>query len=254
MRTPAVVAHRGSSAFHPDNSWAAFEAAVAEGADAIECDVQASRDGILLLRHDLALGVARVADLDFASIEALCPGVPRLADVLAWAARAPIDLLVEIKDPAAAGAAGRMIVTSGCEDRCVVGGFHGGALLAARAAAPGLRTSYMMGSVAGAGELVHLAQAFRADGVHLCWEARAPRPHTLLDRALLATLRDAGLAVTLWHEEREDELRALVALAPDAICTNTPVALRRIVDEWNAGRDDLPRPGQAGERAPLQAT
>jgi glycerophosphoryl diester phosphodiesterase len=53
---PRVIAHRGSSAAHRDNSWAAFEAAVAEGADAIECDVQATRDGTLVIRHDLALG------------------------------------------------------------------------------------------------------------------------------------------------------------------------------------------------------
>jgi hypothetical protein len=47
-------------------------------------------------------------------------------------------------------------------------------------------------------------------------------------------LRKARLAVTLWHEERVDELRALVALRPDAICTNTPATLRRIVDEFEA--------------------
>jgi len=87
-----------------------------------------------------------------------------------------------------------------------------------------------MGSVAGPEELVRLAAAFRADGVHLCWERRAARPHRLLDRAAIDRLRRAGLAITLWHEEREDELRAMVAFEPDAICTNTPAVLRRIVD------------------------
>ena len=46
----------------------------------------------------------------------------------------------------------------------------------------------------------------------------------------MAVLRRAGLAITLWHEERESELRALVALRPDAICTDTPALLRRILD------------------------
>jgi len=55
VTVPQVVAHRGSSADHPDNSWAAFEAAVVERADAIECDVQMTRDGALIIRHDLAL-------------------------------------------------------------------------------------------------------------------------------------------------------------------------------------------------------
>ena len=56
MTRPRVIAHRGSSAAHAENSWAAFEAAVADGADAIECDVQATRDGVLVMRHDLMLG------------------------------------------------------------------------------------------------------------------------------------------------------------------------------------------------------
>src|SRR5436309_866130 len=43
VKRPQVIAHRGSSARHPDNSWAAFEAALVDGADAIECDVQATR-------------------------------------------------------------------------------------------------------------------------------------------------------------------------------------------------------------------
>jgi hypothetical protein len=99
---------------------------------------------------------------------------------------------------------------------------------------PDVATSFMVGSVLAAEELVHVANAYRADGVHLCWEARASRPHTLIDAALIARVRGTGLAVTLWHEEREHELHALVALEPDAICTNTPAILRRIVDEHRA--------------------
>jgi glycerophosphoryl diester phosphodiesterase len=58
----------------------------------------------------------------------------------------------------------------------------------------------------------------------------------LLDPATMQRLRRAGLAITLWHEEREDELRAMVALAPDAICTDTPAVLRSIVDADRASR------------------
>ena len=88
----------------------------------------------------------------------------------------------------------------------------------------------MMGSVIAPEDLVRLAKTYYADGVHPCWEARSPHPHRLLDAAAITLFRKAGLAITLWHEERESELRALVALGPDAICTDTPAALRRIVD------------------------
>jgi len=227
---PQVVAHRGSSACHPDNSWAAFEAAVNEGADVIECDVQSTRDRILIVRHDLAIGHRRVADMTLAEIETRAPGTVVLAELLTFAVRSAIDLLVEIKDPDAADAAARMIAASGRPERIVVGSFHGPALAMVKATLPSVRTSFMMGSVVAAEQLVTLAAALRVDGVHLCWETRAARPHRLLDHATMKRLRRAGLTITLWHEEREDELGAMVALEPDAICTNTPAVLRRIVD------------------------
>ncbi len=229
-----VIAHRGSSALHPDNSWAAFEAALAEGADAIECDVQATRDGVLVIRHDLTIADRIVAEMSTAEIAAEAHGVPVLPDLLAWAERTRIDLLVEVKDPDAIASVAALIAASAWRDRIVVGSFHGPALAEVKAATPEVQTSFMMGSVVTPEELVRLAAACRVDGVHLCWESRAARPHRLLDRAAIDRLRRAGLAVTLWHEEREDELGALVALEPDAICTNTPSALRRIVDAHRA--------------------
>ena len=236
MTVPQVIAHRGSSAAHPDNSWAAFEAAVVEGADVIECDVQATRDGVLVIRHDLALGDRLVRDLSAAELEAAEPDVIRLAELLAWAEQRRIGLLVEVKEPDATHAVGAMVAASAARGRIVIGGFHGPVLAQLKTALPRVRTSFMMGSVMAAEELLRIATAYRLDGVHLCWEARAPRPHGLLDAGLIQRLRRAGLAITLWHEEREDELRALVALEPDGICTNTPAALRRIVDAHRASR------------------
>ena len=234
MTIPRVIAHRGSSASHPDNSWAAFEAAVTEGADAIECDVVATHDDVLVIRHDLSIGSRFVSDATATELEATEPGVVRLAELLAWAARKRIDLLVEIKVPDVALAAAAMIASSDWRKRVTVGGFHAPALAAIKAVMPNVRTSLMMGSVVGADELLFLARAYRVDDIHLCWETRATNPHRLLDTGLITKLRRAGLGVTLWHEEREDELRALAALEPDAICTNTPAALRRIVDAQRA--------------------
>ncbi|HEY2863208.1 MAG TPA: glycerophosphodiester phosphodiesterase [Casimicrobiaceae bacterium] len=236
MRAVRVVAHRGSSSAHPDNTWPAFEGAVAEGADAIECDVQATRDGVLVIRHDFTLGNRLVVDLSAAELEAAQPSVIRLADLFDWAKHTNVELLVEVKEPDAALAVSAMVSASAARDRIVVGGFHGPALAAVKASQRAIRTSFMIGSVIAAEEILHVAAVYRVDGVHLCWEGRAPRPHDLLEAALIERLRRADLTTTLWHEEREDELRALVALEPDAICTNTPGVLRRIVDKHHARR------------------
>ena len=125
-----VIAHRGSSALHPDNSWAAFEAALAEGADAIECDVQATRDGVLVIRHDLTIADRIVAEMSTAEIAAEAHGVPVLPDLLAWAERTRIGLLVEVKDPDAIASVAALIAASAWRDRIVVGSFHGPALAA----------------------------------------------------------------------------------------------------------------------------
>ncbi len=77
---PLVVAHRGSSAAHAEHTLAAYELALTEGADSLECDVRLTRDGVLVCVHDRridrvsdgrgvlsTLELADLTDLDFAS-------------------------------------------------------------------------------------------------------------------------------------------------------------------------------------------
>ena len=49
---PFVVAHRGASASRPEHTLAAYELALQEGADGVECDVRLTRDGHLVCVHD----------------------------------------------------------------------------------------------------------------------------------------------------------------------------------------------------------
>ncbi|MEZ0396933.1 MAG: glycerophosphodiester phosphodiesterase family protein [Anaerolineales bacterium] len=49
---PAVIAHRGASAHAPENTLAAFELALQQGADALEFDVKLTGDGRVVILHD----------------------------------------------------------------------------------------------------------------------------------------------------------------------------------------------------------
>jgi glycerophosphoryl diester phosphodiesterase len=49
---PTIFAHRGASAYAPENTLAAFELAVRQGADAIELDVKLCADGYVVVIHD----------------------------------------------------------------------------------------------------------------------------------------------------------------------------------------------------------
>lgn len=52
MRRPMIIAHRGASGERPEHTMAAYERAVALGADAIEPDLVMTRDGLLVARHE----------------------------------------------------------------------------------------------------------------------------------------------------------------------------------------------------------
>ena len=47
-----MVAHRGASGDRPEHTLAAYELALAQGADGLECDVRLTRDGHLVCVHD----------------------------------------------------------------------------------------------------------------------------------------------------------------------------------------------------------
>ena len=49
---PLVIAHRGASGYRPEHTRSAYELAFALGADAVEPDIVASKDGVLVLRHE----------------------------------------------------------------------------------------------------------------------------------------------------------------------------------------------------------
>ncbi|MFI6501265.1 glycerophosphodiester phosphodiesterase [Nonomuraea typhae] len=51
-RRPLVIAHRGASALRPEHTLAAYETAIALGADYIEPDLVATKDHVLVARHE----------------------------------------------------------------------------------------------------------------------------------------------------------------------------------------------------------
>src|SRR3569833_23272 len=57
-----VVAHRGASAYAPENTLPAYELAIKQGADYVEQDLQITKDGVLVCCHDLVL--SRVTNVE----------------------------------------------------------------------------------------------------------------------------------------------------------------------------------------------
>ncbi len=114
-RRPLIVAHRGASAEYPENTCAAFDAALALGCEAIELDIQASKDEVPVVYHDWTAlkvggGRRRISSLDAPELAKLDAGswldkrfagqhIPKLEEVLRRYGRRT-RLLLEIKSRA----------------------------------------------------------------------------------------------------------------------------------------------------------
>ena len=54
---PTLIAHRGASALRPEHTIAAYTQAIEDGADIIEPDLVATKDGVLVARHENAIAI-----------------------------------------------------------------------------------------------------------------------------------------------------------------------------------------------------
>lgn len=110
-RLPQCIAHRGSSATHPENTLSAFHAAVEADAHALEMDVQTTSDSIVVISHDPTLSLfgypsKKIADLSWVELQEMrtiaAPHepMPKLLDVLEFLLKPGLEgiwVLLEVK-------------------------------------------------------------------------------------------------------------------------------------------------------------
>lgn len=82
---PRVIAHRGASGYRPEHTMSAYRLAVEQGADALEVDVVATRDGVLVCRHEHEIGgTTDVASRPEFADRRQMRAVPGRAEVTGW--------------------------------------------------------------------------------------------------------------------------------------------------------------------------
>jgi glycerophosphoryl diester phosphodiesterase len=94
-----VIAHRGASREAPQNTPAAFEAAIALGADAVELDVRRTADGELVVHHNASRRGVPLSMLTYPALVRLSRHEPPLFDAVVDLCANRVDLDVEIKEP-----------------------------------------------------------------------------------------------------------------------------------------------------------
>jgi glycerophosphoryl diester phosphodiesterase len=223
-----AVAHRGDPLRFRENTLPSLRSAIAEGADWVEVDVKLTRDAVPVLLHDDTLlrlwgHDRRIETLTRAELDALTRAdpyrVPDLAEALASAGESGVPLMLDAVRPAEALAALGSARALGCLAQTVFTG-PPEAMAAVRAAAP---------------------QAVIA----MSWESPLPPRPGLLRRVRpdylnpyyrwlgpgrIARLHARGLKVSTWTVDRAPTMAALAAAGADAIISNDPRTLRRVLD------------------------
>lgn len=231
-----IVAHRGASAYEPENTLRAFRRAIELGAHMSELDVHMSKDRHVMIMHNATVekttnGTGAIKDMTLAELKKLDAGkgerIPTLQEVIDLV-RGKMGLYIELKGEGTPKGVVAVLRANRFTDRVqvIAGSFQPALIKEVKMLAPEIATSLLVSPVLPAEQLIEATRLANADYVHLCWEKRAPQPHTLLTPDLIGALRGAGLGIVLWHEERPEELAVLRTLDVDAICSDTPDRLR----------------------------
>jgi len=218
-----LYAHRGSSRTKPENSLAAFEQAIVDGADGVELDLRATADGVPVILHDRELdrttsGTGPVDGVTLAELRGVDAGdgrpVPTLAEVLdLLAGRLALDL--EIKQ---AGIEREVVaVLAGYPDaEWFVSSFDWDVLRAFRAAAPGA-AMLPLAMVADDG-LFAVARELGAKGVALFAGG--------IDAGVARRCEEEELELVAWTVNEVEEARRLREVGVAAVCTDVPALIR----------------------------
>jgi glycerophosphoryl diester phosphodiesterase len=243
---PLVIAHRGASAYAPENTLAAFDLAFEMGADGIELDVELTKDGVPVVFHfdqnQQTHGHRTLQDLTLAEVKQLDAGawfdtkyrgekIPTLEEVLA-AIGARGLIVVEIKWSAVAlgndeleRATARAIAQTDRACNIAVSSFHPIALYRMRHLAPRVPRA-----------LIYQTEIMPAL-LNGTWFRTLVKPralhfeHHMLNEKRAAWARSKKYEPIAWHTEEPAEMQRLIALGVDGIMSNAPDVLRRVVDE-----------------------
>ncbi|ODS56225.1 MAG: hypothetical protein ABS36_07415 [Acidobacteria bacterium SCN 69-37] len=252
LDTPVVIAHRGGSRLRPENTLAAFEHAVAIGADAIECDVHLSKDGEVVVIHDdtvdrttdgrgavssfTADALARLdaaaafRDLDGQpAFRQLGIGVPRLEAVLTRLPATPVVIELKGRDPAIVDPVLAVIRRCGRERDVVIGGFSLPVLAAVRERAAGIPTSASTPEVRSALRRSWFRLPPRPTGCRLFQLPLVYGGRRVIRPRLTRVLRRAGLPMHAWIIDDPVEMRMLLAWGVTGIITDRPDLARDVV-------------------------
>ena len=229
-----VGGHRGSSATTPENTYASFERAEADGAHYVETDIRRTVDGALVLMHDASLdrttdGRGSVAETGIADIRGLDAGswfgdgfrgqrVPELAPFLRWIeARPRLGAALEVKASGVGRDVAEAAWASSARDRLAIYSFLPAEIRAAKATVPDFPCMLLLYLTDDPDQVIARIDACGADGADVPWQWDA--------RSLLAEMRQRGFLLGGGTAGGPEALAPLLAQGVDVIDTDRPAEM-----------------------------
>lgn len=231
---PFVWGHRGTRRGPPENTVAAFERALAQGADGVELDVRPSKDGEVLVFHDrdfarMAGDARAVSALTYAEVHAFDLGggerVPRLGDVLdlvlGRGKRVNVEIKRDVPDLATSVDAAADVLGARPAEECarvIVSSFDASAVARVRARLPEIAVALLFEKAGEGGALPAIAPG---------WHAHPRYP--LVNAEAVAYWKAEGRVVNTWTVNDASEARRVAATGVDGIMTDdVPLVLGAI--------------------------
>lgn len=240
---PTIFAHRGASAYAPENTLAAFSLALRQESDGIELDAKLSKDGHVVVIHDSTVyrttGVhGRVRDMTLAELRTLDAGshfdiafkgeqIPTLDEVLSAVGRLafvnieltnyanPFDELPE--------KAARVVRKHNLTDRVMFSSFNPVALRRVKRLLPNVP----IGMLAFPGSKGGWQRARLMESL-LHYEALHPEAGDV-NPGLVERLHNKGKRVHVYTVNTAEDMRRLFRLGVDGIFTDDPVLAREVL-------------------------
>lgn len=248
---PLIIAHRGASALAPENTFAAFGRAIADGADGIEFDVRLSKDGVPIVFHDATLqrlaGIERrAADLTAAELKEIDVGTwfnrafPKKADGKFASENIPllIELFefltdyqgliyVELKGEDAmiftlAEKVCELIGQTNLAPRIVVKSFNLESLKIIKRHAPALRTAALFEPTI---KMVLRKKKYILDAARECGADEISIHYSLATRKFVRRAREENFPTLVWTADKPVWVRRASDYGISAIITNNPAVL-----------------------------
>jgi glycerophosphoryl diester phosphodiesterase len=243
LTRPLNIAHRGARDVAPENTLAAFQAALDAGADGIELDVTRCATGEIVVIHDDTVdrttdGAGLIKALPYDAVRELDAGswfdarfegerIPLLPEVLD-AVGGRLRINIEIKGRAWRGDGleaeiAAMVRARALAEHVVISSFNPWALARMKRAAPELACGLLYASPASHLDLGPLVANgwLRAEALHP--QLRLVTPF------YMARAQRRGLRVNVWTVNQKAEMQHLIALGVDGIITDHPALLRHLL-------------------------